>query len=783
MYQFENIPAEMKTFRAWVVWRYEQVEGRDKPTKVPYHPVTQRKASSTDSFTWSTFDKCLEAYNQFAGNGLDGIGYMLSMNDPYTIIDLDDPKDDPMLINLLMKIVNEFGSYTEVSPSGKGVHIITKAVTQKGRRREPVEVYSSSRFMTMTGNVWFNRPIFECQEMVDQLLSEMGDQAEDLTYAESLNSAQVISDERLYEIASTARNGDRFVELYTMPPNGDNDSADDQALMNFICAYTENREQATRLFMQSARGKRPKVMFRPEYVDWTLTRAFDLKEPPVNVQAIASEIEQVLYELKNVPQPKPAEAVVAQPIPEPMPEHDHYEGDYVPLGDMDIPPPPGLVGEVAQFIFNAVPKPIPQLAVAASIGLLAGIAGRAYNISGTGLNQYLLALAPTGTGKEGIHIGIGKIMNAVIKLNPSAAPFVGPGDIASRPALLKHLNDPLQRSFMWPVGEFGTRMRNMVGQRAAPQLVELRALILELYNRSGHGNVVGKTIYSDKDKNTNSILAPALTILGESTPETFYNILDESLVSDGLMPRFTIIEYLGNTPATNQNHASIWPGEELTRKVSSLCAQAAMLNSANNVINIEYEPEAKAFLDAFDEKTTRVRDDAPELVRQIWSRAHMKALKLAGLIAVGCHAYHPTVSLEAAQWACTLVETDCKRTIRRFTNGEVGSNNEETQQRKAIIDCIKKFYSMTKEQLVKNQIPEPCIDSRIVPKKFIRNGVCRNKVFKEDKAGASRALDRTLDILVEDSVLAVVSPSEKEKLGTRGGKYYVLTEMNVLKHR
>ena len=60
--------------------------------------------------------------------------------------------------------------------------------------------------------------------------------------------------------------------------------------------------------------------------------------------------------------------------------------------------PPGLVGEIAQFIYAQAPRPVPEISLAGALGMIAGIVGRAYNISGTGLNQYTLLLAPTGTG-------------------------------------------------------------------------------------------------------------------------------------------------------------------------------------------------------------------------------------------------------------------------------------------------------------------------------------------------------------------------------------------------
>jgi len=46
----DSIPAEIKSIKAWVVWRYEFVEG--ELTKVPYQIGGKRKAKSNDPSTW-----------------------------------------------------------------------------------------------------------------------------------------------------------------------------------------------------------------------------------------------------------------------------------------------------------------------------------------------------------------------------------------------------------------------------------------------------------------------------------------------------------------------------------------------------------------------------------------------------------------------------------------------------------------------------------------------------------------------------------------------------------
>jgi putative DNA primase/helicase len=148
----ENIPAQLTERPQWVCWRLE-MRG-DKPTKVPYTPGTERRASSTDLLTWRTFREALEAY-EAAEPPYDGIGFVLSSADPFVGIDLDrcrDPEDGE-ITGWAQKIVSRVQEgYIEASPSGTGVHIIVQgAVRDGGMRKGKVEMYSRERFFTITG--------------------------------------------------------------------------------------------------------------------------------------------------------------------------------------------------------------------------------------------------------------------------------------------------------------------------------------------------------------------------------------------------------------------------------------------------------------------------------------------------------------------------------------------------------------------------------------------------------------------------------------------------------
>ena len=142
----ETIPGELKARPQWVVWRTVG----DKPDKVPYSVRSSRRASSTDLLTWSTFQDALKAYE----NGdYAGLGFVFSSADPYTGIDLDNCVDENgEIAGWALEIVRYFDSYTELSATGTGLHIIVRGEVPN-RRKGDVEVYSSKRFFTVTGHV------------------------------------------------------------------------------------------------------------------------------------------------------------------------------------------------------------------------------------------------------------------------------------------------------------------------------------------------------------------------------------------------------------------------------------------------------------------------------------------------------------------------------------------------------------------------------------------------------------------------------------------------------
>ncbi len=144
-----NIPDELKQLNNWCVWKFENRNG--KRTKIPFNAETGEFAKSNDKSTWSSYETAVNA------QGVDGIGFFFEP--PYLGIDIDDIDDDlhrfkqgDKLDNIVSEFNEAFKSYTEVSPSGNGLHIIVKGKIPGNRRRKGnIEMYDSGRFFTMTG--------------------------------------------------------------------------------------------------------------------------------------------------------------------------------------------------------------------------------------------------------------------------------------------------------------------------------------------------------------------------------------------------------------------------------------------------------------------------------------------------------------------------------------------------------------------------------------------------------------------------------------------------------
>lgn len=239
------IPEELRRTPHWVLWHSVLKEG--KLRKIPF-TVHLDQAKSTRRDTWTTFDRVIQALPLALEDWGDeypcGIGFVFSADDPYCGIDLDHCRDPETHIiePWALDIIERLNTYTEISPSGTGVHCIARSphpgdLKRKGR----VEIYTEGRYFTMTGEVLVALPIADCTTALAAIYAEIFPPKTPKSVSVSLPTS--LSSVEIFQKASAARNGGKFRVLYSGDTTGY--SSPSEADFAFCCMLAFWTQDAT----------------------------------------------------------------------------------------------------------------------------------------------------------------------------------------------------------------------------------------------------------------------------------------------------------------------------------------------------------------------------------------------------------------------------------------------------------------------------------------------------------------------------------------------------------
>lgn len=147
--ELANIPEALRALDQWVGWKQTVRDG--KPTKIPVNPESEGPAKVNDSETWMSFTTAVDS---LSNDTVEGLGFVFTDGDTIAGVDLDDVRDPDSgnLDEQAEDIIQRMDSYTEVSPSGTGVHVLVKGFKPPGRTRDDhIEMYDRDRYFTVTG--------------------------------------------------------------------------------------------------------------------------------------------------------------------------------------------------------------------------------------------------------------------------------------------------------------------------------------------------------------------------------------------------------------------------------------------------------------------------------------------------------------------------------------------------------------------------------------------------------------------------------------------------------
>lgn len=237
---YEQIPQELKALPNWICWDAVPDEKRGKIKKVPINALTGGGAMSNNPSTWCDFDTAVRASEKHSG-----IGFMFG-GCPYFGVDIDGKEEELEAYqrgengNIISEFISTLQSYTEISQSGKGIHIICRGkLPKRGRRKGSVEMYEDGRFFVMTGNSCSEyESIAECSDSIKPLHEKyIGGGHEPV--AKAVPAVRLDTADQIIKAAAGAKNGGKFVSLYSGRTAGyTSQSEADMAFCSMLAFWT-----------------------------------------------------------------------------------------------------------------------------------------------------------------------------------------------------------------------------------------------------------------------------------------------------------------------------------------------------------------------------------------------------------------------------------------------------------------------------------------------------------------------------------------------------------------
>ena len=301
---FASLPEKLKAMPNWVVWKSVAKDGR--LTKIPFNVKTGQWAKADDPTTWTTFEQAATAADPLKGSDYDGVGFELG-GTSIVGLDFDNAIDkkgvvDPYILQILWLLGNP---YTDLSPSGKGLHAFVECeALPPGARKLShdhigIEIYhgrEGGRYFTMPGQ------------------RVLGD------------GVPPIADISLPYLLITQNKDKKFRALWlgdTTYYDGDHSSADFALLLRLAKLTDNDSAKMAKYFSLSGLGMREKWTEREDYCERSIKAAIESNKTG-KIVAPAPGIE---FHSDAVPDPN-GDYVIA-PAP--------GEGDgWFPLGDISL---------------------------------------------------------------------------------------------------------------------------------------------------------------------------------------------------------------------------------------------------------------------------------------------------------------------------------------------------------------------------------------------------------------------------------------------------------------
>lgn len=523
---------ELAMYSQWVGWSWEERHG--KRTKPPYNTRTGTLASSTDSTTWSTFADAVAARSRF-----DGVGFVVTPEDPFCGVDLDHCiDDDGRVADWAQAIVDTLRSYTEITPSGRGLRIFVRAQLPGGggRKRGDVEIYDRARYFTVSGQRLAGtvETIEDRQDEIESLLAtHFADPVMVPSNGNGHRAPVDLDDVDLLDRARRAKHGDRFATLYD---RGDwqgagysSQSEADLSLVRSLLFWTNSdAARADRLFRAGG-------LMRPK---WTSKHGGKTYGDMTIATALKSSTEGYTgnghHQVVDIVEAPPAPAVEVPYAFAQAFADDHFVSQFIRYGAECVDSAHEYLETVALVcLAAATPR------VRASL--------RQYP-RGLPTAFYAILIGDSTRSRKSTAAGLG------LDLLTDVAPDCQLAEQASPEAFVEQLAARSNDSTLWYVDELGEALDKL---HHAKYMAGLRGLLLQLYEGRPYRykRTTKRTKQGQAVEDSLVIENPNLSVLGATT-ESIFEIVTGRDISSGFMARFAVIMPTGRPPRRGLEEAT-----------------------------------------------------------------------------------------------------------------------------------------------------------------------------------------------------------------------------------
>ncbi|MDR1039447.1 MAG: bifunctional DNA primase/polymerase [Deltaproteobacteria bacterium] len=355
--------------------------------------------------------------------------------------------------------------------------------------------------------------------------------------------------------------------------------------------------------------------------------------------------------------------------------------------------PGGLLQEIVGFVDRSSPVSFPLFSVAAGLCLLGTLVGqKIMTESLLKTNLYMIALAPSGTGKDSPLSAIETLMTET----RSAEEFLGTDQLASAPALWKRLYQNPCQLFMFD--ELGDLMGGMTSDKKNSYKAELAKALKILFTKKGKSSKA----YADTG-NDFVVHWHHVSLYGTGVPTVFWKSLSAEDVRGGFLGRAVIFDC--DIPVVRvKKELDLAIPAGLAAAVSGLAAFERKfdgnLKKTPRPLKVRKDRSASAFMDDFEDKYVRLANEHKndrDGVDVIYTRVSENVHKIALIHAVSRTGTIPNaVTLPDVTFAAELLDWSVPRTVRKIRDN-ISFNPQDAFRRRVLKDGRERGYLTAKE--------------------------------------------------------------------------------------